>query len=229
MRLHRNCAVLMGLTLLGVGFALPTLGHEPGSLATTSNATHNTSSSIVIVTAIEGIAMRGKTPLQAFEKLTKGEAINLSEAKLRLVYLDSGRQEIWSGSGRISIGDKESKGSHLPPPQVSQLPELLIKQLAKPTTLAAHERAGAVRLRAIANAQAIEAVNNNYHRLREQVDADDLSPELYRLSAFAELKAWQELTQALAETEQRYPQRPEIQRLKAIYGISPQPFVPADK
>lgn len=221
-------AVLIGLSLLGAGFALPAQSLEPDRTPSTANAPHS-APSIALVTALEGLAMRGKTPLQAFEKLTKGEAINLSQAKLRLVYLDSGRQEIWSGSGRISIGDGESQGSHLPPPQVSQLPELLIKQLAKPTTLAAHERAGAVRLRAMANAQAIEAVNHDYRRLREQVEADDLSPELYRLSALAELKAWPELAQALADTEQRYPQRPEIQRLKALYGLAPLPFAPSDK
>lgn len=228
MRSPKTHAVLIGLTLLCAGYALPVLSLEPTG---TSSAASDPQSagSIVIVTAIEGMAMRGKTPLLAFEKLTKGEAINLSDAKLRLVYLASGRQEVWTGSGRVSIGDKESKGHHLPAPQVSQLPDLLVKQLAKPTTLAAHERAGAVRLRALANAQAIEAVDSDYRKLREQVDADDLSPELYRLSSLADLKAWSELAKALEDTEQRYPNRPEIQRLRAIYGTSPIPFSPGAK
>jgi len=211
-------AVLAGLTLLLFGLpATATDGVSPPAASTPAAA-----ESVAIVTAVEGVVMRGKDILQPFEKLPAGEAINLSNAKVRLVYLASGRQETWQGSGRIVLGEKESRGSNLAAPLISSLPELLVKQLAKPTTLAAHERAGAVRLRALGNPQAVEAIENNYKQLRAQAAEDDLTPELYRLSALAELKAAaaSDLARALDETLQRYPQRPEAKRLKEIYGVT---------
>ncbi|WP_126443832.1 hypothetical protein [Sulfuricystis multivorans] len=174
-----------------------------------------------LVTALEGKAalVKGneKRPLEAFERLEAGDAIVLDQARLTIVFFLTGRQEAWQGSGRLEIGPGEGKSAALSAPQVKTLAPYLVKQIAKTPILLAQGRAGATRLRALATPEAIAKVDEAYRRLQMESAAGDLSPEMYRLSALFEMKAFDAVEAALGDLELSYPRYNEAKLLVALY------------
>jgi hypothetical protein len=174
-----------------------------------------------MVTAIEGKVERIKggtrTPLEAFERVEAGELLALDKARLTLVFFLTGRQETWQGSGRLELEPGEGKGFGLAAPETKALAPFLVKQISRTPTLLAQGRAGATRLRAMATPEAIAKVEESYKRLRMEAAANDLNPEMYRLSALFEMKAYDEVEIALRELESSRPDYGEATLLVALY------------
>jgi hypothetical protein len=174
-----------------------------------------------MVTAIEGKVERikggARTPLEAFERVEAGELLALDKAMLTLVFFLTGRQETWQGSGRLELGPGDGNGFGLPAPETKALTPFLVKQISRTPTLLAQGRAGVTRLRAIATPEAIAKVEESYKRLRMEAAANDLNPEMYRLSALFEMKAYDEVEIALRELESSRPNHSESKLLVALY------------
>ncbi|MFN3884592.1 MAG: hypothetical protein ACK4Q4_07540 [Rhodocyclaceae bacterium] len=174
-----------------------------------------------LITALEGKAtlIKGmeKRPLAAFERLEANDLVVLEQGKITLVFFLTGRQETWQGTGRIELGPGEGKGDGLPAPEAKTLAPFLVRQIAKTPTLLAQGRAGATRLRAIATPEAIAKVEDTYKRLRKEAAADDLAPEMYRLSALFEMKAYDMLDVAVRELEVSRPSHSEAKLLANLY------------
>ncbi len=143
--------------------------------------------------------------------------IALDQGKITLVFFLTGRQEIWQGTGKIELGPGEGKGSGLPAPETKTLAPFLVKQIARTPTLLAQGRAGVMRLRAIATPEAIAKVEDTYKRLRLEAAADDLAPEMYRLSALFDMKAYDALEVAVNELETSRPSHSEAKLLANLY------------
>lgn len=174
-----------------------------------------------LITALEGKAtlIKGieKRPLTAFERLEANDLIALEQGKITLVFFLTGRQETWRGTGRIELGPGEGKGSGLPAPEAKNLAPFLVKQIANTPTLLAQGRAGVMRLRAIATPEAIAKVEDAYKRLRMEAPADDLTPEMYRLSALFDMRAYEALDVAVRELEALRPTHGEAKLLANLY------------
>ncbi len=175
----------------------------------------------VMVTSLEGKVERIKgatrTPLEAFERLEAGELLALDQARLTLVFFLTGRQEVWQGTGRLELGPGEGKGFGLAAPETKTLAPFLVKQIARTPTLLAQGRAGVTRLRAIATPEAIAKVEESYKRLRMEAAPGELGPEMYRLSALFEMKAYDEVDAALRDLEALRPDHNEAKLLVALY------------
>ena len=157
-----------------------------------------------------------RQPLLAFVKLHAGDKLTLAPgARVRLVYLDSRRQESWTGPGRLAIGSAVSEGQGLNAPQVQLLPEFLVRQIARTPGPPSQGRAGAVRLRSLPEPAA--RVEAEYLALREQSDPADLNPELYRLAGLFELREFGRVEQALAELRERRPGDEQVELLAQLY------------
>lgn len=174
-----------------------------------------------LITHLDGKAIlvngEAKRSLAAFERLEAGDRIVLDQAKLTVVFFLTGRQETWQGSGQLEIGPGESKGAGLAPPLVKSLPPFLVKQIARTPTLLAQGRAGATRLRAIPTPEAIAQVEATYQRLRMEAASGDLSPEMYRLSALFEMKAYDAVESAIGDLEMSRRNHNEAKLLAALY------------
>lgn len=174
-----------------------------------------------LVTALEGTVSRvqgaEKKPLAAFERLEAGELLVLDNAKLTLVFFATGQQEIYQGSGRLELGPGEGKPWGLAAPVIKKLPDFLVKQIARTPTLVAQGRAGVTRLRAIATPEAIVKVEESYRRMRMESVAGDLNPEMYRLSALFEMKAFDAVEAAVRDLEQLQPSNKEALLLASLY------------
>lgn len=152
----------------------------------------------------------GNKQLAAFTKIKTGDKLLLSkDARVQLVYFESGRQETWKGSGQLEIGASESASASLQP-EIKQLPQLLVKQLIKTPSADAKNRAGMILLRAIPASGKDRELDAAYAKLRAEADAADITPELYYLSGYFELRDFNKVKQKLAEMSAQRPDSPEV-------------------
>lgn len=129
-----------------------------------------------------------KRPAVALLKLSADEKLLLkSGAKVQIVFFESGRQEIWSGTGQIAIEASEGKSDSLKP-EVKQLPPLLVKQLARTPGVGQQGRAGMVAMRSLPTSAKVAQLEGHYAEFRKGAPVDDLTPEIYYLTGLIELK-----------------------------------------
>lgn len=178
---------------------------------------------VAMVTLIQGQVSRGTPqgpqPVQAFTKLRHGDLMIIDRgAQLQIVYFDSGRQETWTGGGRLEVARADSTPFGLAPPAVKILPAVVVKQIAKTPALDSQGRAGMLRLRAVGPVGDLAAVEASYEKLRGATESSDLSPELYLFSALFEMRQYDRLEKALANLQQIHPANPSVPVLVATYG-----------
>lgn len=177
---------------------------------------------VALVMGLEGnvsrLAEQGPQEVQNFVKLKEGDVLSLERtARLQLVYFDGGRQESWSGGGRLEIARNASKSTGLAPPQVKQLPTVMVRQIARTPALDSHGRGGVTRLRAIATPEKIAALETTYGKLKREATADDLGPEFYRLAGFFEIRDLERVESIMAELQQERGSDPQVKLLLSLY------------
>lgn len=177
---------------------------------------------VALVTALQGkvsrVSIARPDSVEAFVKLKEGDVLKLEkDARIRLVYFDSGRQESWSGEGRLEIAVTESKGIGLAAPEVKLLPAVLVKQIAKTPTLDSQGRAGVTRLRAIGTTNTLGALEAEYDRMRAAGGGKDLNAEIYLLSGLFELRELDRVENLINEIEARQKDNMEAMILVSLY------------
>ncbi|MCF8152361.1 MAG: hypothetical protein K9K30_15815 [Burkholderiaceae bacterium] len=177
---------------------------------------------VALVMSVHGNISRldgaAPVPLEAFVKLKDGDRLALeSDTRLQLVYFKTGRQETWSGPGRLQLTVQEGRAEDLTAPQVKSLPLVMVKQIARTPALDSQGRGGVTRLRTIASDDAIGKLDATYRELRSAVERDDLGPEMYLLSGLYEMRQLERVEQVLAELQQERPKNPEAALLVSLY------------
>lgn len=132
-----------------------------------------------------------------FYKVSAGERLVMeSGARVQLVYFGNGRQEVWNGAVQIEVGSLESKSAGKP--QVTQLPPLVINQLAKTPAAGQQGKAGVVRMRSLAKPDAIY-FEKQYKELKATAAADDTTPEVFLISGLIEIKEFARAKELLVD------------------------------
>lgn len=174
-----------------------------------------------LVTSLEGkvalVSGGEKRQLAAFDRLEANDHLVLESARVTLVFFLTGRQETYRGSGRIDLGPGEGKPTGLPVAETKILAPFLVRQIGRTPTLLAQGRAGVTRLRSIATPDAIAKVDEAYRRMHLEAAADDLSPEMYRLSALFDMKAYDAVRSAVKDLEMSRPGHTEAKLLASLY------------
>ncbi|HEX5391833.1 MAG TPA: hypothetical protein VFW68_01035 [Rhodocyclaceae bacterium] len=173
-----------------------------------------------LVTLAEGkvTGTVGGQAVLAFSRLKEGQIVSLGkDARLRIVYFANGRQEIWGGPGKLEIGGTGGKATGLRDMGVVQLPDVLVRQMAKTPVEGGQGRAGMTRLRGIVSPSAIAAVEDTYRQLRSSSAADDLNPEMYALSSWLELRAFPRVEQMIGELRAHRPADAQASQLADLY------------
>lgn len=156
--------------------------------------------------------------LPAFSRLVSGTRITLGEgAKLQIVYLSSGRQETWTGKSTLEVGDAESRriGTSASEPAIKVLQPYMVETLVKSREVmgSIHARQGMIRVRSLMTAAKVKEVEDRYAELRVQASEDDITPEIFLLTALDGLKAYQSMKKPLAEMLRRQPDNAEAKAL----------------
>lgn len=177
---------------------------------------------VALVMSVQGRVLRlgdaAPMPVEAFVKLKEGDRISLEkDTRLQLVYFENGRQETWSGPGRLELSAQEGKASGLPAAQVKLLPLVMARQLARTPTLDSQGRGGVTRLRAVRNPDAMAKLEETYQELRTRAGRDELGPEAYLLSGLYEMRELDRVEKVLADLQQDWPNHAEAALLVSLY------------
>ena len=177
---------------------------------------------VALVTSVQGAVARlaGVAPvaLEAFVKLKDGDRLSLEKgSRLQVVYFENGRQETWSGPGRLELTPLEGKAKDLPPPEVKTLPLVMAKQLARTPTLDSQGRGGVTRLRSVPGPDAMAKLDSTYQDLKSRAGPDDLGPEMYLLSGLFDMRELDRVEKLLGDLQQERPKNAEAALLVALY------------
>jgi hypothetical protein len=130
--------------------------------------------------------------VKAYMKVRDGDRFELpAGTQLRLVFFAGGRQERWHGPASLSAGKRESRPLAGKPVEVKLLPASVPQRLARIPELAQNAVFGGVRVRgakpppAGETEESLREARATYARLRRELPADDLTPELFLYAALA--------------------------------------------
>jgi hypothetical protein len=130
--------------------------------------------------------------VKTYMKVREGDRFELTAgAQLRLVYFAGARQESWQGPASLRAGKRESAPLAGKPAEVTILPASVPQRLARIPQLAqGNSLFGGVAVRgtkpAVAQVESEESLREaraTYARLRRELPADDLTPELFLYAA----------------------------------------------
>src|SRR5262249_35580144 len=132
---------------------------------------------------VKAAGKEGTRAAVAFLKVNEGEKLTLAaNARVQMVYLASGRQEVWKGAGAVDVGAQEGRSSALKA-ETSQVPPIILKQLAKTPAVGQHGKTGMVMLRSLDDLAASEQLDDDYAAYRKSAAPDDTTPEVFLLTA----------------------------------------------
>lgn len=152
-----------------------------------------------------------------FMKVRESDRFTISAgATMRLVYLQGGRQETYTGPAVIVAGAQQSTVQSGAPAQVSTLPSGVSQKIAQTPELvqiAKLGRSGGVAVRGVSREQRlspqqqaeVRQARETYQQLRGQAPADDITPELYLYSVLQDHLLYTEMKPVVEEMAKRQP------------------------
>ncbi|HSL20319.1 MAG TPA: hypothetical protein VK886_02200 [Vicinamibacterales bacterium] len=169
----------------------------------------------VMLTQVAGaVRVSGKAGARAavpFLKVYEGDKLTLGEnARVQMVYLAVGRQEIWKGSGEVVVGGKEGRSPSLKA-QASQLPPLILKQLTKTPAVGQQGKTGMVMVRGLDDLEALDQLEKDYADFRAAAAPDDVTPEVFLLSGLLEYQDYDRAKKVLADLKEKQRTQPAYQ------------------
>ena len=146
-----------------------------------------------LVTLVAGEVSYQVGPVRAYMKVREGDRFEVpAGGQLRLIYFTGARQETWRGPARLSAAKRESAALSGVPSEVSVLPASVPQRLVRIPELAQNAVFGGVRVRGkpplpatTETEESLREARATYARLRRELSADDLTPELFLYAALA--------------------------------------------
>ncbi len=144
----------------------------------------------------------------AFLKVNEGDTLTLAgSARVQMVYLANGRQEVWTGAGPVVVGAAQGRSQALTP-ATSQVPALVLRQLEKTPAVGQHGKTGMVMLRSMDNLEKIDTLESDYKAVRATAPADDTTPEVFYLTGLLDLGAYEDVRKVLTDVKARVTTQP---------------------
>ncbi len=173
-------------------------------------------------TATYATGSSSSNPVTAFMRVREGDRYTVGRgAQVRVVYMQGGRQETWTGPAAFRAGEKQSaavRGT----PQVAQLPVMVATKLGRIPDLMQSARLGGVTVRGGARpvpltaeeAEDLRAARATYRQLRASTaQEDDITPEMFLLSVLQEYSQFDEFRGVAQEMQRRQPDGAEVREL----------------
>ena len=157
-----------------------------------------------------------------FMKARSGDRFKLAAgARLSLVYIANGRQEIWNGPARFDIGTIESKALAGAAAGVTSLPVAVPQRIMKIPEMMQIAKIGGIQVRGIKPRQSIgpeqqaelAKARKLYAELRQRLPRADISPELYLFAVLQEQLMYDEMQRVLEDMRSAQPESMEVRNL----------------
>ena len=150
----------------------------------------------------------GARPAVPFMKVNEGDRLTLAaDARVQMVYLAQGRQEIWKGAGAVDIGAQEGRSASLKA-EVSQISPIILKQLAKTPAAGQHAKTGMVMLRSLDDLAALDRLDQDYATFRAAAPPGDTTPEVFMLSALLDAGEINRARKLIEDLKAKQPEQP---------------------
>jgi hypothetical protein len=144
-----------------------------------------------------------------FLKVNDGDTLTLAaNSRVQMVYLSSGRQEVWSGAGPVQVGTAQSTSRALTP-QTSQVPALILRQLEKTPAVGQHGKTGMVMLRSVDDLGALDTLEKDYSDYKAKAAPEDTTPEVFYLTGLLDLGDYQAARKVLDDLKAKQAAQPQ--------------------
>ncbi len=169
---------------------------------------------VAMLTQVSGsvkVAGRGGSrDAVAFLKVNEGDTLTLAgPGRVQMVYLEGGRQEIWTGAGQVTVGKQDGRSPSLKP-ETSQLPPLILKQLTKTPAAGQTGKTGMVMLRSLDDLEAMDRLEQDYEKFRAAAAPDDPTPEVFLLTGWLETREFDKARRKLEELRAKQASVPSL-------------------
>jgi len=149
-----------------------------------------------LVGAVTGEVVFQGGKAKAYMKVREGDRFDMpAGAQLSLIYFAGAHQERWQGPASLRAGKQASAALAGKPPEVALLPASAPQRLARIPELTRNALFGGIAVRGAKppgnegkNAETDDSLREaraTYARLRRELPADDLTPELFLYAALA--------------------------------------------
>ena len=165
----------------------------------------------------------GSGKAQAFMKMRRGDRFTLpAAARMQVVYFQNGRQETWRGPASFSAGSERSDAVSGTIQEVRKLPVGVPQKIQKIPDLIQMAKLGGITVRSAAprpqpgsaEQQAeLDAARATYAQLRQQLPADDITPELYLYTVLQDQLLYGEMKTMVDEMLRKQPASAEAAQL----------------
>jgi len=166
---------------------------------------------------------RGK--VRAFMKVRDGDRINVpAGGQVRVVFFAGARQERWAGPASFKAGKMGAEPISGRPAEVANLPATAPQRLERVPELMQHAKLGGIQVRGgITQAQrasleqqaAVSEARVTYDRLRREMPADDITPELFLYAALYEYLLYDDMKTVADEMLRKQPNDDDVKALAA--------------
>ena len=167
-----------------------------------------------LVTTLSGEAIyqgagTASKPVQSFMKLREGDRTEVkANAKLQLVYLETGEVEQWDGPASFTVGTQRTLVIVSGAPVTRKLPVSMVERLARTPAVMSdiRNRSGVSVTRSIRPVSAkVVAAREAYARARGELPPDDIAPELDLFLVLYEERYFAQANDVLRDMQQRVP------------------------
>jgi len=162
--------------------------------------------------------------VQAFMRLRDGDRITVpAGGQVRVVFFDGARQERWSGPASFRAGKAQSEPLNGKPAEVQVLPPNVPQRISRVPELMQNAKLGGIQVRGLTGRQQASIVQQEtvrearvtYDRMRKEMPADDITPELYLYAALEEFLLYEEMKGVVEEMLRRQPGNEDVRALAA--------------
>lgn len=162
--------------------------------------------------------------VQAFMKVREGDRFAVpAGAQLRIVFYEGARQERWTGPARLRANKETGELLSGKAAEVTMLPIGVQQRIARFPDLiqfAKHEGTSIggsiVRARGVNREQqeTMRAARATYAQMRNEMPADDITPELYLYAVMYEFLLYDEMKPLVAEMRRKQPENGDLKALE---------------
>lgn len=161
--------------------------------------------------------------VQAFMKVRDGDRINLAAGgQVRVVFFDGARQERWSGPASFKAGKKGAEPVSGKPAEVATLPASAPQRLARVPELMQLAKLGGIQVRggitpvqkaSLEQQAAVSDARSAYEKMRREMPADDITPELFFYAALHEYLLYEDMKLVAEEMLRKQPENEDVKAL----------------
>jgi len=163
--------------------------------------------------------------VQAFMRLRDGDRVTVpSGGQIRVVFFDGARQERWSGPASFRAGKTQSEPITGKPTDVQVLPASVPQRISRVPELMQNAKLGGIQVRggltrqqeqSLKQQESIREAKVTYEKMRVEMPADDITPELFYYAALEEFLLFPEMKVVVDEMVRKQPGNADVRALAA--------------